>query len=113
MHHLPKVEQPIQKYEDCKKGTIFFKLTTCQLLNSLDTVGKINKSKLSGFVNVFTLVPVGPLVVVLLLPPSLAMGDGKFDRSGGGGGSGGPVAAGWRQLTIIRVQPIEITITKR
>jgi hypothetical protein len=48
---------------------------------------------LSGFVNVFTLVPVGPLVVVLLLPPSLAMDNGKFDRSGGGGGSSGPVAA--------------------
>jgi hypothetical protein len=63
------------------------------LLNSLDTVGKLNKSKLSGFVNVFTLVPIGLLVVVLLLPPSLAMGDGKFDHSGGGGGSGGPVAA--------------------
>ncbi len=63
------------------------------MLNSLDTVGKLNKSKLSGFVNVFTLVPVGPLVMVLLLPPSLAMSDGKFDCSGGGGGSGGPVAA--------------------
>jgi hypothetical protein len=63
------------------------------LLNSLDTVGKFNKSKLSGFVNIFTLVPVGPLVEVLLLPPSLAMDNGKFDHSGGGGGSGGPVAA--------------------
>ncbi len=33
------------------------------------------------------------LVVVLLLPLSLAMDNGKFDRGGGGGGGGGPVAA--------------------
>jgi hypothetical protein len=32
-------------------------------------------------------------VVVLLLPLSLAMDDGKFDHGGGGGGGGGPVAA--------------------
>ncbi len=33
------------------------------------------------------------LVVVLLLPLSLAMDDGKFDHGGGGGGGGGPAAA--------------------
>jgi hypothetical protein len=33
------------------------------------------------------------LVVLLLLPLSLAMDDGKFDRGGGSGGGGGPVAA--------------------
>jgi hypothetical protein len=32
-------------------------------------------------------------VVLLLLPLSLAMDDGKFDQGGGGGGSGAPVAA--------------------
>jgi hypothetical protein len=33
------------------------------------------------------------LVVLLLLPFSLAMDDGKFDHGGGGGGGGGPAAA--------------------
>ncbi len=33
------------------------------------------------------------LVVLLLLPLSLAMDDGKFDHGGGGGGGGGSVAA--------------------
>ncbi len=33
------------------------------------------------------------LVVLLLLPLSLAMDDGKFDHGGGGGGGGGPAAA--------------------
>ncbi len=33
------------------------------------------------------------LVVLLLLPLSLAMDDGKFDHAGGGGGGGGPAAA--------------------
>ncbi len=33
------------------------------------------------------------LVVLLLLPLSLAIDDGKFDHGGGGGGSGGPAAA--------------------
>ncbi len=44
------------------------------------------------------------LVVLLLLPLSLAMGDGKFDHGGGGGGGGGLAAAtaaamddDWRQ----------------
>jgi hypothetical protein len=47
------------------------------------------------------------LVVLLLLPLSLAMDDGKFDHGGGGGGGGGLVAVaaaavvamddGWRQ----------------
>ncbi len=32
-------------------------------------------------------------MVLLLLPLSLAMDDGKFDHGGGGGGGGGPVAA--------------------
>ncbi len=32
------------------------------------------------------------LVVLLLLPLSLAFDDGKFDHSGGGGGGGGLVA---------------------
>jgi hypothetical protein len=31
-------------------------------------------------------------VVLLLLPLSLAMDDGKFDHGGGGGGGGGPAA---------------------
>ncbi len=33
------------------------------------------------------------LVVLLLLPLSPAMDDGKFDHGGGGGGGGGPAAA--------------------
>jgi hypothetical protein len=33
------------------------------------------------------------LVMLLLLPLSLAIDDGKFDHSGGGEGGGGPVAA--------------------
>jgi hypothetical protein len=33
------------------------------------------------------------LVVLLLLPLSLAMDDGKFDHGGGSGGGGGPAAA--------------------
>jgi hypothetical protein len=32
------------------------------------------------------------LVVLLLLPLSLAMDDGKFDHGGGGGGGGGSAA---------------------
>ncbi len=35
---------------------------------------------------------VGMLVVVLLLPLSLAMDNGEFDHGGGGGGGGGLVA---------------------
>jgi hypothetical protein len=35
----------------------------------------------------------GMLVVLLLLPLSLAMDDGKFDHGGGVGGGGGPAAA--------------------
>ncbi len=58
-----------------------------------NTVDKLNKSKLSGLVNVFTLVLPGMLVVLLLLPLSLAMDNGEFDHGGGGGGGGGPVAA--------------------
>jgi hypothetical protein len=33
------------------------------------------------------------LVVLLLLPLSLAMDNGKFDHGGSGGGGGGPAAA--------------------
>jgi hypothetical protein len=33
------------------------------------------------------------LVVLLLLPLSLAMDDGEFDHGGSGGGRGGPAAA--------------------
>ncbi len=33
------------------------------------------------------------LVVLLLLPLSLAMNDGEFDHGGGGGGGGGSAAA--------------------
>ncbi len=33
------------------------------------------------------------LVMLLLLPLSLAMDNSKFDHGGGGGGSGGPAAA--------------------
>jgi hypothetical protein len=33
------------------------------------------------------------LVVLLLLPLSLAMNNGKFDHGGGSGGIGGPAAA--------------------
>jgi hypothetical protein len=33
------------------------------------------------------------LVVLLLLPLSLAMDNGKFDHCGGGGGDGSPAAA--------------------
>jgi hypothetical protein len=33
------------------------------------------------------------LVVLLLLPLSLAMDDGEFDHGGGGGSGGGPAAA--------------------
>jgi hypothetical protein len=36
---------------------------------------------------------INQLVVVLLLPLSLAMDNGEFDHSGGGGGGGGPVVA--------------------
>jgi hypothetical protein len=60
------------------------------------TVDKLKKSKSSGLVNVFSFLfgaAVGTLVVLLLLPLSLAMDDGKFDHGGGGGGVGGLVAA--------------------
>jgi hypothetical protein len=36
---------------------------------------------------------VGMLVVLLLLPLSLAMDHREFDHGGGGGGGGGPAAA--------------------
>jgi streptolysin S family bacteriocin protoxin len=57
-----------------------------------NTVDKLNKSKLSGLVNVFTLVL--PLVCwwCCCCCLSLAMDNGEFDHGGGGGGGGGPVA---------------------
>jgi hypothetical protein len=55
-----------------------------------NTVGNLNKSKSSGHVNVSRLVM---LVVLLLLPISLAVDDGEFDHCGGGGGGGGLAAA--------------------
>ncbi len=44
---------------------------------------------------------VGPLVVVLLLPLSSAMDNGKFDCGGGGGSGGGPVAAAAAAVTVV------------
>ncbi len=42
------------------------------------------------------------LVVLLLLPLSLAIDDGEFDHSGGGGGgSGGTVAAGAVVVAVV------------
>jgi hypothetical protein len=41
------------------------------------------------------------LVVLLLLPFSLAMDDGKFDHSGGSGGGGSPVAAAVAAVTAM------------
>jgi hypothetical protein len=41
------------------------------------------------------------LVVLLLLPLSLAMDDGKFDHSGGGGGGGGLVAAAAVAVVVV------------
>jgi hypothetical protein len=49
---------------------------------------------LPGLVNVFTIgAAIGTLVVLLLLPLSLAMDDGEFDHGGGGGDGGSPAAA--------------------
>jgi hypothetical protein len=41
------------------------------------------------------------LVVLLLLPLSLAMDDGKFDHGGGGGGGGGPAAAAAAAVVVM------------
>jgi hypothetical protein len=41
------------------------------------------------------------LVVLLLLPLSLAMDDGKYDHGGGGGGDGGPAAAAVAAVTAM------------
>ncbi len=41
------------------------------------------------------------LVVLLLLPLSLAMDDGKFDHGGGGGGGGGSVAAAAAAVAVL------------
>jgi hypothetical protein len=40
-------------------------------------------------------------VVLLLLPLSMAMDDGKFDHGGGSGGGGGPVAAAAAGVAVI------------
>jgi hypothetical protein len=40
-------------------------------------------------------------VVLLLLPLSLAMDDGKFDHCGGGGGGGGSVAAAAAAVAVV------------
>ena len=68
---------------DREKGFVFFFTS--------NTVDKLNKSKLFGLVNVFTMVlPLVPLVVVVLLPLSLSMHEGEaFDNAGGGGSGGG------------------------
>jgi hypothetical protein len=60
-----------------------------------NTVDKLNKSKSSGLwtCKCFHVgAAIGTLVVLLLLPLSLAMDDGKFDHGGGGGGGGGLAA---------------------
>ncbi len=41
------------------------------------------------------------LVVLLLLPLSLAMDDGKFDHGGGGGGGGGLAAAAAAAVAVM------------
>jgi hypothetical protein len=48
-------------------------------------------------------VAIGTLVVVLLLPLSLAMDDGEFNHGGGGGGGGGgnPVAAAAAAVAVV------------
>jgi hypothetical protein len=59
-----------------------------------NTVDKLNNSKLSGLVNIFTLMlPLVRWVVVLLLILSLALEDGELNHGGGSGGGGGLVAA--------------------
>ncbi len=67
-----------------------------------NTVDKLNNSKPSGLVNIFTLLlPLGTLVALLLLPLSLAMDDGKFDHGGGGGGGGSPAAAAAAAVVVM------------
>jgi hypothetical protein len=39
--------------------------------------------------------------MLLLLPLSLAMDDGKFDHGGGGGGGGGPAAVAVAAVAVI------------
>ncbi len=41
------------------------------------------------------------LVVLLLLPLSLAMDDGEFDHGGGGGGSDGSAAAAAVRVVVV------------
>jgi hypothetical protein len=43
-------------------------------------------------------------VVVLLLPLSLAMDNGKFDHGGGGGGSDGPVAVAVVAVAVVNYE---------
>jgi hypothetical protein len=56
------------------------------------------------------------LVVLLLLPFSLAMDDGKFDHGGGSGGGGGPAAAAAAAVAArddysLQKQPAMIALT--
>ncbi len=41
------------------------------------------------------------LVVLLLLPLSLAMDDGKLEHGGGGGGGGGPAAGAAAAVAVM------------
>ncbi len=69
-----------------------------------NTVEKLNKSKSSGLCKCFHLgAAVGTLVVLLLLPLSLAMDNGEFDHSGGGGGGGGLAAGAAAAATVAAV----------
>jgi hypothetical protein len=60
-----------------------------------NTVDKLNKSKSSRHVcKRFEVgAAIGMLVVLLLLPLSLAVDNSEFDHGGGSGGGGGPAAA--------------------
>ena len=95
------VRQLISEYVDCKKGTFFFQANKLLIAkfprpssHTSNTVDKLNKFKLPGLVNVFTIgAAIGTLVVLLLLPLSLAMDDNEFDHGGGGGDGGSPAAA--------------------
>jgi hypothetical protein len=51
------------------------------------------------------------LVVLLLLPFSLAMDIGEFDHGGGDGGGGSPVAAAAAAVVIISFVDISMMVT--
>jgi hypothetical protein len=57
-----------------------------------NTVGKLNKSKLSGHVNVLRLVRHWCAGGAAAVAVSLAVDDGEFNHHGGGGGGGSPAA---------------------